>query len=127
MRPSFVLKFSMVTRILLSGLFVLCLIVQISCSASSKPSVHNRPLPIANRDKLKVRPSKQILTRKDLENLALTYKIIRNEKPSVIDILELNEGCRSAPFKEELTLGQFDSSTQIGPPCKGGIILLPIS
>jgi hypothetical protein len=99
-----------------------------ACSGGARRGAQSRPLSSSDRHWLLVKPSKRQLDRKEIESLARAYKVFdRNEKPSLVDVLEPNKDCRPSPDTEELVLGEAKGGTVPGgAPCKRGIILVPI-
>lgn len=116
--------------------FLLLILAAIFIPACARPEqrVDDRPLLIFTNDFhdrrfLAVCWHNRSLNRNDLVELAKTYYIVDpNGKGQIVRILEKNNECRPSS-SEQLELGQVQSQCYIShdnPPCRSGIVLVPI-
>jgi hypothetical protein len=80
-----------------------------------------------DRRLLNVCPHKNLVTKKDLEDIARTYFIVEADgKPRIVSLLEKNGDCRPSS-SEQLDLPESQCFLPTDRhPCHAGIVLVPI-
>lgn len=108
--------------LLMAGGFVL----QVCSGGAPAEGRNSRGLPNAGRQYLRVCASRMTLFRKDLEEVALRYKVIKDERPDLDAMLDANGDCRVGK-EEQLDFNSAVCATQRpNKSCPNGVLFVPI-
>lgn len=115
------------------SVLIICLLILAACvlaaqmwfmSAPSRTEV--RPASREDRQYLRACAPRSTLLRKDLDEIALRYKVIRGERPDIDAMLEANKGCRVGVLEQLDFSPALCASQKPDELCPNGVLLVPI-